>query len=97
METLSNFGARRGSKAGNPANKLEAIITDAMMEKVLPELEKGTKEFEKHRRRISRLRRLAKPLHALTSKFGFGILALLLSEPDSELKIIDQIQVLALI
>ncbi|KAH7371749.1 hypothetical protein BKA66DRAFT_611279 [Pyrenochaeta sp. MPI-SDFR-AT-0127] len=45
VETPSNFGARRGSEAGNPANKCKATITDAMMRKIVPELEKGTKEL----------------------------------------------------
>lgn len=93
VETPSNFGARRGSEAGNPANKRKATITDAMMRKIVPDLEKGTKEYEKHRRDISTLRRLAKPLLLLTSKFGFGILALLPSGPDSELKVSDHMRV----
>ncbi|KAH8728855.1 hypothetical protein GQ44DRAFT_768734 [Phaeosphaeriaceae sp. PMI808] len=92
VETPSNFGARRGSEAGNPANKRKATITDAMMKKIAPELEKGTKEYEKHRRDISAIRRLAGPLHLLTSKFGFGILALLPSGPDSELKVSDHMR-----
>lgn len=83
---------REGHRAemGNPVAKHEAALTDMMLYKFKPELKKGTDEFKKYRGQVSRLRQLAKRLRILTSKFGFGILALLPSEPACpEFKLTD--------
>jgi len=93
VETPSTFGTKQGFEAGNPANKRKATITDTVMRKIVPQVEKGTKEYGKHRRDISTLRRLAQPLHLLTERFGFAILALIPSGPNSELEVSDKMQV----
>jgi hypothetical protein len=94
VDTPMTFGKGHRARIGNPAVRQEAALTDRLLRKVKPELEKGTKEFQKFRVKISRLRRLAKVLRMLTEAYGFGILALLPCGPTySELALTDNMLV----
>lgn len=82
METPYTFDAGHRSLIGNPAVMQEAALTDALLFKIRPELRRETPDFQKFRRRIKRVRRLAKILQMLTGTYGFGILAMLPSGPS---------------
>jgi hypothetical protein len=77
VETPETFGTGRRAQIGSPVVLREAALTDALLSKVRPDLTSDTAEFQNFRRKIKRLRRLAKILRLLTDTYGFGILALL--------------------
>ena len=95
-DTPSTFVVGRKAQAGNPVVMQEAALTDQLLCKLKPNCHKGTREFDILRRKVSRLRRLAKILRLLTDAYGLGILALLPSEPNySEKCITDNMSVLS--
>jgi len=77
IETPQSLGKRAERSAGNPKNKSRSAATDAVMKELYPGLAVTKPQYEKKRRLIGELRRLATRLHMFTTKFGFGILALL--------------------
>jgi hypothetical protein len=94
VQTPATFGTGNTPQIGNPVVRQEAALTDRLLFKFWPELERGTKEFQKFRAKISRLRKLAKVLRMLTEAYGFGILALLPCGPTySELALTDNMSV----
>jgi len=77
IETPQSLSERAERSAGNPKNKSRSAATDAVMKELYPGLAATEPQYEKKRRLIGELRRLATRLHMFTAKFGFGILALL--------------------
>ncbi|KAF2007623.1 hypothetical protein P154DRAFT_614925 [Amniculicola lignicola CBS 123094] len=93
VETPSTFNMGHSAKSGNPAVRVQAELTDGVLGKIRPDLERGTREFRRIRLQISQLRRLAKVLQILSETYGFGILALLPSGPAySEFNLTDNMQ-----
>jgi hypothetical protein len=76
-ETPSSFVEERGSAMGNPAVRRKSALTDSMLRKIRPDLQKGTSEHKKQRAHVTQMRRLAELLGMLTGTYGFGILAVL--------------------
>ncbi|KAL5375445.1 hypothetical protein PMIN06_012247 [Paraphaeosphaeria minitans] len=62
---------------GNPVNRAQANLTEEVLGMILPGLANGTPHYQKTRRHVSQLRRLAKILAIWTDRYGFGVLALL--------------------
>ncbi|KAF2847214.1 hypothetical protein T440DRAFT_540127 [Plenodomus tracheiphilus IPT5] len=84
VETLHTVGVARRSNPGNPVLALDAIAIDQLLYKSMPDAQPETNDFKKARRRVKRLRKLARHLHILVQDYGFGILALLPSGPSFE-------------
>lgn len=82
VETPRTIGVAGRSKAGNPVSAQDASLTNQLLYKIMPGAQSGTNRFETTRRRVKRLRKLAKYLRILVHSYGFGILALLPSEPS---------------
>ncbi|KAH9864712.1 hypothetical protein J1614_010648 [Plenodomus biglobosus] len=82
VETPHTIGLPGRSNAGNPILTLDASLTDQLVRKIMPNTEPGSKEFKKARRKVKRLRRLARYLRVLIDSYGIGILALLPSGPS---------------
>lgn len=92
--TPATFIMRQKAQAGNPLVLQEAAVTDQLLCRFKPDCQKGTKEFEHLRRKVSRLRRLAKLLRLLTEAYGIGVLALLPCGPNySEVSVTDNMSV----
>lgn len=82
VETPHTIGVAGRSNAGNPISAQDASLTNQLLYKIMPGAQPGTKGFETARRRVKRLRKLAKYLRILVHSYGFGILALLPSGPS---------------
>ncbi|PSN59038.1 hypothetical protein BS50DRAFT_626929 [Corynespora cassiicola Philippines] len=91
IETPSTFKTGHKGQSGNPVAIQEATITNSLLSKARPDLKEGSDEFERLRRRLSELRRLARRLQMLVQSYGPGILALLPCGPTySELALTDR-------
>jgi hypothetical protein len=78
------------SKCREPQFALDAKLTDELLRKIMPDTQDGSSEFEKSRRKVKQLRKLARYLHVMVDSYGFGILALLPSGPSfGELSLTD--------
>ncbi|KAL2818254.1 hypothetical protein BDW59DRAFT_175227 [Aspergillus cavernicola] len=62
---------------GNPRNRAEAEVTGAMLREIFPNLQQGTREYEKKITLVKSYRQIARRFSILTQKFGRGILALI--------------------
>jgi hypothetical protein len=78
-ETMSTGGP---TQMGNPAVIREAALIDRQTSKIRPDAQPGSKEYLAVRRKVKRIRQLAKRLQKLTDLYGIGILALLPSGPS---------------
>ncbi|KAL5400685.1 hypothetical protein PMIN03_012167, partial [Paraphaeosphaeria minitans] len=67
---------------GNPVNRAQANLTEEVLGMILPGPANGTPHYQKTRRHVSQLRRLANILAIWTDRYGFGVLALLPSGPN---------------
>ncbi|KAL6238408.1 hypothetical protein BDW75DRAFT_237505 [Aspergillus navahoensis] len=75
---------QRGS-FGNPTNKDDASVAQAMMRELYPDLQPGTAEYQTKQINIKKLRKLGKRLHMLVDRFGRGVLGLMLPCIDGAL------------
>lgn len=82
VETPHTIGVAGRSNAGNPISAQDASLTNQLLYKIMPGAQPGTNGFETARRRVKRLRKLAKYLRILVHSYGFGVLALLPSGPS---------------
>lgn len=90
VETPRSIGAAERANAGNPKFALDAKLTNELSQKIMPNTQDGSSEFEKARRKVKQLRKLARYLHILVDSYGFGVLALLPSGPSfGELSLTD--------
>lgn len=90
VQTPDTVGLVETAIAGNPIYVRDARLTDQLVLKILPDTQPGSAEFIKARRRVKRLRKLARYLSGLVQTYGFGILALLPSGPSfGELSLTD--------
>jgi len=65
-------------RLGNPINCRKAVETEALLRKLVPDVEdKGSEVKKRHRQRISRLRALGSRLYMLAEALGVGLIALL--------------------
>ncbi|KZM21683.1 ribonuclease III [Ascochyta rabiei] len=80
--TINLFGVSGRPNAGNPVLALDASLTNELLYRIMPDVQPGTEDFKTARRKVKRLRKLAKYLHILVQSYGFGILALLPSGPS---------------
>jgi hypothetical protein len=96
METPSTRLTGQRAMPGNPANRAQADLTNEVLGMILPGLANGSSNYQKKRRHISQLRRLANILTPWTDAYGFGILALLPSGPNQpDFNLTDSMQVLS--
>lgn len=84
VETPITVGVARRLNAGNPLLALDAELTNRLLYKIMPDVQPGTNDFKKARRKVKRLRKLARYLDILVQSYGLGILALLPSGPSFE-------------
>jgi hypothetical protein len=90
VETPYTVGAAGRANAGNPKFALDAKLTNELLRNIMPHMQNGSSEFEKARRKLKQLRKLARYLHVLVDSCDFGILALLPSGPSfGELSLTD--------
>jgi hypothetical protein len=90
VETPRTVDAAGRARAGNPKFALDARLTNELLRKIMPNTQDGSGEFEKARRKVKQLRKLARYLYILVDSYGFGILALLPSGPSfGELSLTD--------
>ena len=90
VETPRTVCAAGRANAGNPRFALDAKLTDELLRKIMPDTQDDSSEFEKARRKVKQLRKLARYLHVMVDSYGFGILALLPSGPSfGELSLTD--------
>lgn len=93
VETPSTHMTQRGMP-GNPANKFQADLAKEVLGMILPGPANGSQHYQKTRRHVAQLRRLANILTTWTDFYGFGVLALLPSGPNqSEFNLTDYMQV----
>jgi hypothetical protein len=77
VETPSTILAGGRSTPGNPGMIRKAVRTDEIVSKIMPNIERNSTEFEKVRKRVKQLQKLAMYLGVLINIYGLGILALL--------------------
>jgi hypothetical protein len=77
--TLSNFASSSNTR-GNPINRSVADVTVKMMAETFPAIGYQTSEYRAKYRWISYVRRLGQRLHLLETRFGQGILGLILDQ-----------------
>ncbi|KAH4042539.1 hypothetical protein HBH49_248420 [Parastagonospora nodorum] len=77
--TPANF-AGPSNKRGNPVNRSVADVTTKMIAEIFPEIIYQTSEYRAKYRWITDVRRLGKRLHLLETKFGQGVLGLILDQ-----------------
>ena len=82
IETAETMSTEGPVQMGNPTVIREAALIDKQTSKIRPDAQPGSKEFSVIRRRVKRIRQLAKRLRRLTTLYGMGILALLPSGPS---------------
>jgi len=84
VNTQESVGRPVHTRFGNPVNCRKAVETEALLKKLVPDVEnKGHEVKKSHRQRISRLRVLGSRLHMLTETFGIGLIALLPTNSDA--------------
>lgn len=71
---------QRSGKRGNPLNRSVADLTERMMEETFPAIDSSTDEYTTKYRWISDIRRLGQRLCMLETRFGKGILGLMLDQ-----------------
>jgi hypothetical protein len=71
---------QRSSKRGNPLNRSVADLTARMMRETFPAVDSSTDEYTTKYRWISDIRRLGQRLHMLETRFGEGVLGLMLDQ-----------------
>ncbi|OWY53982.1 hypothetical protein AALT_g11689 [Alternaria alternata] len=71
---------QRSGKRGNPLNRSVADLTERMMEETFPAVDSSTDEYTTKYRWISDIRRLGQRLYMLETRFGKGILGLMLDQ-----------------
>lgn len=86
----SDFGNRL-IRRGNPANRSVADLTAKMMEEAFADIDPSTAEYVTKYRWISDIRRLGQRLDMLETRFGKGILGLMLDQglPGTDVGITD--------
>ncbi|KAJ5471917.1 hypothetical protein N7539_008486 [Penicillium diatomitis] len=89
VTTPTSFPTRK-RKAGNPLHAAEAEIAERMMKSIYPDAIQGTKDYEGQKATLKRVRKLGQRLHILVTKFGNGILALMLNDDMKGLQISEQ-------
>ncbi|KAF2449014.1 hypothetical protein P171DRAFT_428965 [Karstenula rhodostoma CBS 690.94] len=90
VETPSTHMTGQRAMPGNPANRAQADLTEEVLGMILPGLANGSPDYQKTRRHISQLRRLANILTIWTDFYGLGVLALLPSGANqSEFNLTD--------
>lgn len=72
--------ARSLSKPGNPVNRSIGEVTVRMMQDVFPNIKVDSCEYESKYRSMARIRRLGLRLHMLETRFGEGVLGLMLDQ-----------------
>ncbi|EDU44794.1 hypothetical protein PtrSN002B_010587 [Pyrenophora tritici-repentis] len=72
--------ARPPNTRGNPFNRSVADVTARMMQETFPNVESSTDEYTTKYRWISDIRRLGQRLHMLETRFGEGVLGLMLDQ-----------------
>jgi hypothetical protein len=77
--TPSNF-AGPSNRRGNPVNRSVADVTAKMVAEIFPEISYQTSEYRAKYRWITEVRRLGQRLHLLETKFGRGVLGLILDQ-----------------
>jgi hypothetical protein len=94
VETPNTIVAGGRSTPGNPGLIRKACRTDELVFKILPNVQRGSKDFKKARTRVKQLRKLATHLSVLVNSYGLGILALLPSGASfGELSLTDNMYV----
>jgi hypothetical protein len=68
------------NKCGNPVNRCIADVTTRMMQETFPNMDISTSEYRTKYRWVSDIRRLGQRLHMLETRFGEGILGLMLDQ-----------------
>ncbi|KAI1957070.1 hypothetical protein LOZ58_005992 [Ophidiomyces ophidiicola] len=78
-------------KSGNPVNNADSEVTKTIMHKCFPEVQPSTERYAAKYRAMKRIRKLGERLHFMTTKFGRGVLGLLLDgrEMHEEIGISD--------
>jgi hypothetical protein len=71
---------RPPNKRGNPAYRSVADVTTKMMQETFPNIDISTSEYRTKYRWISDIRRLGRRLHMLETRFGEGVLGLMLDQ-----------------
>ncbi|OAF98582.1 uncharacterized protein CC84DRAFT_1106065 [Paraphaeosphaeria sporulosa] len=77
VQTPSTHITGQRAMPGNPVNRAQANLTEEVLGMILPGPANGTPQYQKTRRHVSQLRRLANILTMWTDRYGFGVLALL--------------------
>lgn len=72
--------AHLSNKRGNPVNRSVADVTAKMMQETFPNIDIDTNEYKTKYRWISDIRRLGQRLHMLETRFGEGVLGLMLDQ-----------------
>ena len=80
MSTVTSVAQRK--QKGNPRNAAESKVTKSMVAEVYPNIQPDSREYGPKYREISLLRKNCRRLALLVSKFGRGILGLLLLRQD---------------
>ncbi|CAN9259486.1 unnamed protein product [Alternaria alternata] len=71
---------QRSGKRGNPLNRSATELTARMMQETFPAVDPSTDEYTTKYRWISDIRRLEQRLHMLETRFGEGVLGLMLDQ-----------------
>jgi hypothetical protein len=96
METPETRLTGQRAMPGNPTNRDQANLTNEVLSMIVPGPANGSPHYQRIRRHITQLRRLANILTPWTDAYGFGILALLPSGPNNtEFNLTDSMQVLS--
>lgn len=72
--------ASLSSKRGNRVNKAIADVTARMMQETFPNMDVNTDEYKTKYRSATNIRRLGQRLHMLETRFGEGVLGLMLDQ-----------------
>jgi hypothetical protein len=81
--TLSDF-ASPSRRRGNPANRCIADVTAKMVQDAFPGIAPSTDEYKSKYRRMTHIRRLGQRLHILETRFGRGILGLMVDRDSTD-------------
>lgn len=74
----TTFQPQKRGCFGNPVNRDDANVAQAMMEGIYPDLQRETKEYQTKMATFKKLRQLGQRLHLLVERFGRGVLCLML-------------------
>lgn len=72
--------AHPSNKRGNPMNRSVAEVTARMMQETFPDVKPNTDEYKSKYRWITDIRRLGQRLYMLETRFGGGVLGLILDQ-----------------